>query len=332
MGTRARQGVWVAGIVCVLAIIAIGASPGLSAAPDFPQKGRPITIIVPNAPGGINDMTARLVAPIMEKEFGTPVQVVNKPGAATLLGLTEVALAKPDGHTLLVLGLGNLTAYLDPDRNAAPQVRELQPVAAHNVDIGAVVVNAQSQYRTVKELVDAAKATPAGLKAATDGLLGSDHLASLQFMQKTGTSFKLVHFDGGGPATTAVAGGHVDVRIGKVGSVYAMTKSGKVRVIGVTDKRRSKYAPDTPTMEEQGWPNYTYYNYTGFAAPKGTPRAIVDAVSRVVQKAVESEEAKKRLDGVALIGQFMGPEEFTALWKNMEATIEPLLREAKKQQ
>jgi len=85
-------------------------------------------------------------------------------------------------------------------------------------------------------------------------------------------------------------------------------------------------------MEEQGWPNYTYYNYTGFAAPKGTPRAIVDAISRVVQKAVESEEAKKRLDGVALIGQFMGPEEFTALWKNMEATIEPLLREAKKQQ
>jgi tripartite-type tricarboxylate transporter receptor subunit TctC len=85
-------------------------------------------------------------------------------------------------------------------------------------------------------------------------------------------------------------------------------------------------------MEEQGWPNYTYYNYTGFAAPKGTPRPIVDAVSRVVQKAVESEEAKKRLDGVALIGQFMGPDEFATLWKSMEATLDPLLREAKKQQ
>jgi tripartite-type tricarboxylate transporter receptor subunit TctC len=314
------------------AVVLMTAAHTLAPAADFPQKGRPITIVVPNAPGGINDMTARLVAPIMEKELGTPVTVVNKPGAATLLGLTEVALAKPDGHTLLVLGLGNLTAYLDPDRNAAPQVRELQPVAAHNVDVGAVVVNAESRYRTVKEVVDAAKATPGGLKAATDGLLGSDHLATLQFMQKTGTSFKLVHFDGGGPATTAVAGGHVDVRIGKVGSVYAMTKSGKVRVIGVTDKKRSKYAPDAPTLDEQGWSNYTYYNYTGFAAPKGTPRAIVDTISRVIQKAVESDEAKKRLDGVALIGQFMGPDEFATLWKNMESTLEPLLRDAKKQQ
>jgi tripartite-type tricarboxylate transporter receptor subunit TctC len=318
-------------LVLALGILLAAAAPASAAAPaDYPQKGRPIVIIVPNAPGGINDMTARLSAPVLEKELGTPVQVVNKPGAATLLGLTEVALAKPDGHTLLVLGLGNITAYLDPDRNAAPKVRELVPVAAHNVDVGAVVVNAQSPYRSVKELVDASKKAPGTLKAATDGLLGSDHLATVQFMQKTGASFKLVHFDGGGPATTALAGGHVDVRVGKVGSVYAMTKSGKVRVIGVTDKQRSKYAPDAATMAEQGWPGYTYYNYTGFAAPPGTPREIVETVGRAVQKAVETEEAKKRLDGVALIGQYMPPDEFAALWKNMEKTLEPLLLEAKK--
>jgi tripartite-type tricarboxylate transporter receptor subunit TctC len=326
--TMKKWSLLIGGVLCAMAL-AIAASPPAFAA-EFPQKGRPIVIIVPNAPGGINDMTARLTAPVLEKELGTPVQVVNKPGAATLLGLTEVALAKPDGHALLVLGLGNITAYLDPDRNAQPQVRELHPVAAHNVDVGAVVVNAQSPYRSVKELVAAAKAAPGSLKAATDGLLGSDHLATVQFMQKTGTSFKLVHFDGGGPATTAVAGGHVDVRIGKVGSVYAMTKAGKVRVIGVTDKKRSKYAPEAATLEEQGWPGYTYYNYTGFAAPKGTPRAIVDVVSRAIQKAVETEEAKKRLDGVALIGQYMPPDEFAALWKNMETTLEPLLLEAKK--
>jgi len=320
-------------VLALCALTAIAAVPAFAAAADFPQKGRPIIIVVPNAPGGINDMTARLVAPVLEQEVGTPVQVVNKPGAATLLGLTEVALAKPDGHTLLVLGLpGNLTAYLDPDRNAAPQVRELQPVASHNVDVGAVVVNAQSPYRTVKDLLEAAKANPGGLKAATDGLMGSDHMATVQFSKKTGANFKLVHFDGGGPATAALAGGHVDVRIGKVGSVYAMMKSGKVRIIGVTDSKRSKFAPDAATMEEQGFPGYTYYNYTGVAAPKGTPREIVDVVSRAVQKAVVSEEAKKRLDGVALTGQYMGPDEFAKFWKNAEATMEPLLLEAKKKQ
>ena len=323
MGLRALCALMACAAVFSLAAAATGA--------DYPQKGRPIIIIVPNAPGGINDMTARLVAPVMEKELGTPVQVVNKPGAATLLGLTETALAKPDGHTLVVLGLpGNLTAYLDPDRNAQPLVRQLQPIAAHNVDVGAVVVNAQSPYRTAKELLDAAKATPGGLKAATDGLMGSDHMATVQFSKKTGANFRLVHFDGGGPATAALAGGHVDVRIGKVGSVYAMTKSGKVRVIGVTDTRRSKYAPDAQTMEEQGWKGYTYYNVTGLAAPKGTPRAIVDVLSNAVRKAVESEEAKKRLDGVALSGQFMGPDDFTKFWRNAEATIEPILLEAKK--
>jgi tripartite-type tricarboxylate transporter receptor subunit TctC len=277
-------------------------------------------------------MTARLVAPVLEKELGTPVQVVNKPGGATLMGLTEAALAKPDGHTILVLGLpGNLTAYLDPDRGAVPQVRELQPVASQNLDVGAVLVNAESPYRTVKDLVNASKASPAGLKGSTDGLVGSDHMASLQFMKKTGAKFKLVHFDGGAPATTALAGGHVDLRIGKVGSAYALMKSGKVRATGVMDKQRSKYCPDAPTLEEQGYADYTYYNLTGFAVPKGTPRAIVDILSTVLKKTIDNEEAKKKLDGVALIGHYMGTDEFAAYWKNAEKVMEPLILEAKKQ-
>jgi len=320
----------VSGLLLIMAtcLPAVAGTPQV----EFPQKGKSIVIIVPNAPGGINDMTARLVAPVLEKEIGAPVQVVNKPGGATLIGLTEVALAKPDGHTIAVLGLpGNLTSYLDPDRKAAPQVRELQPVAAQNIDVGAVVVNAQSPYRTLKELLDAAKGNPGGLKAATDGLLGSDHMATMYFNKKTGAEFKLVHFDGGGPATAALAGGHVDLRIGKVGSVYAMVKSGKVRIIGVMDTRRSKYAPDAATLAEQGYKGYTWYNVTGFAVPKGTPRAIVDMLSSAVKKSVDTDEAKKRLDGVALTGHFMGTDEFVAHWKDAEKIMEPLLLEAKKQ-
>ena len=320
--------------ICSSALIVATCLPAFAgtATVDFPQKGKAIVIIVPNAPGGINDMTARLVAPVLEKELGAPVQVVNKPGGATLVGLTEVALAKPDGHTIAVLGLpGNLTSYLDPDRKAVPQVRELQPVAAQNLDVGAVLVNTQSPHRTVKELVDASKASPGGLKAATDGLMGSDHMATIYFTKKTGATFKLVHFDGGAPATTALAGGHVDLRIGKVGSAYAMIKSGKVRAIGVMDKQRSKYSPDTATLEEQGYPAYTYYNLTGLAVPKGTPRAIVDILSNVVKKSVDTDEAKKRLDGVGLIGHFMGPDEFAAHWKDAEKMMQSLIIEAKKQ-
>lgn len=309
-----------------------GTSQAAAASVDFPVKGKPITIIVPNAPGGTNDITARLMAPVLEKELGTPVVVVNKPGAGTQIGLTEGALAVPDGYTLAMTSLpGTLTVYMDPDRKAVPQIREMQRVALHNQDVGAVVVNAQSPYRTVKDLVDAAKANPGGLKASTDGLMDADHMATLYFKKKTGANFRLVHFDGGGPATTALAGGHVDVRIGKVGSVYAMLKAGKVRIIGIMDKERSKYCPDVKTLEEDGYKDYTWYNMTGVSAPKGTPRGIIDILSNAIKKTVDSDESKKRLSGVALTGRFMGPDEFAAYWKELEKLFEPLISEAKKQ-
>lgn len=320
--------------LCGLALSAMVLEPAFAApaSVDFPQKGKPITIIVPNAPGGTNDITARLIAPVMERELGTPVVVVNKPGAGTQMGLTEGALAKPDGYTLTMTALpATLTVYMDPDRQAVPQVREVQPVALHNLDVGAVVVNAQSPYRSLKDLVDAAKAKPGELKAATDGLMSADHMATLYFQKRTGTKFRLVHFDGGGPATTALAGAHVDVRFGKVGSVYAMLTAGKVRVIAVMDKQRSPYCPECRTLEEEGLKDYTWYNVTGVSAPKGTPRPIVDILSMAIKKAVESEEAKKKLGGVALIGRFMGPDEFGAYWKDFEKIIEPLVPEAKKQ-
>ena len=126
-----------------------GPSQAAAASVDFPVKGKTITIICPNAPGGTNDVTARLIAPVLQKELGTPVVVVNKAGAGTQIGLTEGALAKPDGYTLTMTSLpGTLTVYMDPDRKAVPQIQEMQRVALHNLDVGAVVVNAQSPYRT----------------------------------------------------------------------------------------------------------------------------------------------------------------------------------------
>jgi tripartite-type tricarboxylate transporter receptor subunit TctC len=260
------------------------------------------------------------------------VVVVNKAGAGMQKGLTEAALARPDGYTLVMTALpGALTIYLDPERQAVPEIRELQPVALHNLDVGAVVVNAQSPYRSLKELLEAARANPGGLRAATDGLMSGDHLATLHFRQRTGASFRLVHFDGGGPATAALAGGHVDVRIGKVGSVYPMAAAGKVRVLAVMDSKRSPYCPDAKTLEEEGYPDYVWYTVVGVSAPKGTPRPVVDILSHAIKKTVDSEEAQKRLTGMALVGRFMGPDEFGAYWRRFDKIMEPLIPEAKRQ-
>ncbi len=321
-------------IVFALAIVLMTFNPTFAEAAtgDFPQKGKTITIIVPFAPGGTADITARLIQPVMEKELGTTVVVVNKPGASSQLGATEAARSKPDGYTLMMYVFpGGLTVYMDPERQAIPQIRELQPLALHNVDSGAVLVNTQSPFTSLKQLIDAAKEKPGELKACTDGLMGADHMETLYFKNRVGADFKLVHFDGGAPATTALAGGHVDLRVGKVGSAYAMIKAGKVRAIGVMDKQRSKFTPDTKTFEEQGYKDYTWYNATGVAVPKGTPRPIMDVLSNAIKKSIETEEAKKRLDGVGLIGRFMGPEEYTAYKNEYEKVIEPLIREARKQ-
>lgn len=326
-----KRNSWLKITVLMCAVALIASTVGL-ASPSYPVKGKPISIIVPNAPGGVNDVTARLIAPILEKELGTTVQVVNKPGGATQTGLTEAALAKNDGYTLVMTGVtGTITVYLDPDRQAIPQIKQLQRIALHNIDVGAVIVPKDSPFKTVKDLVNAAKANPGGLKAATDGLMGSDHMATLYFQKMTGTRLRLVHFDGGGPATTALAGGHVDLRIGKVGSAYAQLSAGIVRVIGVMDNERSKFVPEVPTLIEQGYPKYTWYNATGICAPKGTPRAIVDILAAAIKTSVERDDARKKLGEMALTGYYLGPDEFGAYWRDFEKIVKPLVKEAKSQ-
>ena len=121
------------------------------------------------------------------------------------------------------------------------------------------------------------------------------------------------------------------MRIGKVGSLYSMMKNGKVRIIGVWDKHRSKYCPDVQTMDEQGFKGMSQqYHYNAFLAPKGTPRPIINILSNVIKKTVNTEEAKKRLHGVALTGKFMGPDELAVFLKDSEKIMGELMLEAKR--
>jgi tripartite-type tricarboxylate transporter receptor subunit TctC len=320
---------------CIFVILLGGlmlTAPG-QAAPEseFPAKGRPITLIVPNAPGGINDLTARMIVPFMEKELGTPVQVVNKPGGTTQMGTTEAALAKPDGYTLLVHSLPEMDLiYLDPERQAVPQIKELKPVALNNLDIGAIIVRTDSPYKTLKELVDAAKVNPNTLKTATGGLMGTDHMATLYFEKITGVKLRPVHFDGGGPATTALAGGHVDMRVGKVGSAYAQIRSGTVRLLAVMNAERSKFAPEVPTMIELGYPNSNWLVACGVLAPKDTPNKIIDKLGKAIRVATETDEAKVRLDNMGFLAKYMDTKEFASLWKEFDTIVAPLVADARK--
>ena len=189
----------------------------------------------------------------LEKEFGTPVQVVNKPGAGAQVGTTDLVLSKADGYTIEATNLPTtLGIYLDPERQAAFSRKDLQQVALHVDDPALVAVSSESPYMTMKDLLDAAKANPEGIKAASTGVLSHDHLNALMWEKLAGVKFAVVQFDGGAPALTALVGGHVDAFFGNIGSVTSLLKDGKIRILGMMAKEENKFAPGVKTMEAAG--------------------------------------------------------------------------------
>lgn len=311
------------------------AQPTAAPAPkvDFPAKGRSITMIAPVPAGGIMDITVRIMAPALEKELGVPVTVVNKPGAGTQIGMTELAKSKPDGYTIGHVAVQSTVGmYLDPQRKAtATYVRkDFQPVALHNTDPETISVKADSPIKSLKEMVEILKAKPASLKVGTSGILTNNHLALMLFEKAAGVKFNLVHFDGGPPVVNALLGGHIDLAELALGASLAQAKSGTLRYLGIYDTAPSKFFPSAPTVEQQGV-KVSFSQSRGFAVPAGTPREIVDIWANAIKRASESPDVVAKFDEAAVQLRFGGPAEFAAVWDEIERQTEPLLIEASKE-
>lgn len=305
------------------------AAPAPAAKAAFPEKGKAISIIVPYAAGGGTDLSARVVASQLEKELGTPVNVVNKPGAGGQLGLTELAQSKPDGYTIGSSVLpAVITTYLDPERKAVFNRERLQPVALHVADASAVAVKANSPFKTVKDIVEAGKAKPEQMKWGTTGILGNTHLNILQLQKVTGAKFAIVHFDGGNPMKTALLGGHIDAHFGSAGESLPQFKSGEMRFLGIMDKQRSSFYPNVPTLEEQGYALYAA-GTRGYVAPAGTPMEVVNTLSAAMKKVMETEEHKQKMAELGLTIRYMDPKAYSEYWADFENQVKPLMELAK---
>ncbi len=293
---------------------------------NFPEKGKTITVIVPFAAGGSSDVGTRLVAAGLEQEMGVPVRVVNKPGASTQVGMTELVKSKPDGYTLGYITLpSGIIAYLDPARQAVYSRKNFQPLASHVVGPSAVGVKVDSPYKTVRDLLDDAKAKPGQLKAGDTGLMSVRHISVLQTEQVAGVKFASVHFDGGGPATTALLGGHVDVGFQDIAEFLPHVTSNNIRILAVLDKQESQYLPGVKTMEAQGYKADWLVNYGGWVAPAGTPMEVMDRLSQALKKVITSEDHKMKATKAMLILRYMSPDEFAAVWSAQESQSKPLM-------
>jgi tripartite-type tricarboxylate transporter receptor subunit TctC len=273
------------------------ASPAL--AQNYPRRG--LQLIVAFPPGGSTDVGARILAAAAEKEFGQPVTVVNKAGAGGQLGFTEIARARPDGYTLGFLNLpGMNTIVLDPERKATFTMDSFIPIVNQVLDPGLIWVKGDSPYKTLGDLLDAARKQPNKISACTTGILSDDHLAILMMHEAAKVEFRIVHFDGGAQQLTGVMGGHVDVAFDNVGSVMKRILSGELRGLAVTDHERSKFLPDVPTTKELGYPTVISSSTRGVGAPKGTPPEVVKVIEAAFVKAVNDPEQVRKMNEVGL--------------------------------
>ena len=306
--------------------------PAKGAALDFPVKGRPITMIVPFAAGGPTDVGARILVPFMEKELGTNIQIVNKPGASTQIGVTELVRAKPDGYTIAMVAPPTaIMTYIDKERGAPYGRKDIAPIAGYTRDSNLVVVPGNSPFKTVEELIDAAKARPKQIKVGTSGLMTSAHLAGVALEEAAGVRFAFVHFNGAAPQTTAMLGGNLDAAINGILATLPHHKAGAMRVLGTLDDTETKFFPGVKTVKEQGFDVYSPVTF-GLVAPGGTPNEIIDLIGATVRKAMNEPELTKKLDEVALSPGYRDPNDFVAFWDGSEITTTRLVGLAKQRQ
>ena len=277
-------------------------------AQGYPTK--PIKIIVPFAPGGNVDVTARLVAPALQEALKQPVVVENKPGAAGVIGADFVVRSPADGYTLLMGS--NSTFSVAPSlnpKNPYNPAKDFAPVISIASTPFLLVVNPAGP-KTLAELVAQAKAAPGKLTMASAGTGSSNHLVGELFQDLAGVKFTHVPYKGSNPAISDVMGGQVDMHFDQVTSAGNHVAAAKLRALMVTSKERAPMLPDVPTAAEAGFPSFGPINVTGLIAPAGTPREIIALLNAATQKVLQRPDVREKFAGVGAVTTGGTPDEF----------------------
>ena len=311
--------------VAVLAVMS--AFVGQAAAQSFPD--RPITLVNPYAAGGPADLLARTVADGMSETLGRPVVVENRPGAGTAIGARAVALAKPDGYTLFLGGSPShvITPALMKDANY-DGIKDFTPIAAVADVPNVLVVPPGRPYKTVKELVAAAKAQDGKMTFASIGVGSIPQLLGVLLQLRAGVKMVEVPYKGGGPAAVDLLGGRVDMAFLNAPAVLSQVQGGQLRALAVATPERIKSLPDTLSMKEAGYPDVTMSTWYGISAPAGTPRPIIDKLAAVVTKSLSSAKTREKIESQGAQVFLKGPDEFSAYMQSDAKLMRELIKAA----
>lgn len=259
---------------CLAALTSIGAG-----SQDFPS--RPLRLLVPFAPGGNTDILARAVAPRMAEKWGRPVVVDNRPGGAGVVACETVARATPDGHTLLVGSTGEVAVNPSLFRKLPYDVvRDFAPITLGTISPLLLVKHPSLAGRSVKDLLDLAKAKPRTIAYASVGVGSPQHLSGELFKALTQTDLIHIPYKGGAPATAALLGGQ-EAQTGFVGMgpILPHVKAGRLQALAISTAKRSAQLPQVPTLQEEGVKDFDTTIWFAFFAPAKTPKAVIDALN-----------------------------------------------------
>ena len=283
----------------------------VSAAEQFPT--RPIRVIVPYAPGGNVDISARIIAPPLGEALGQTIVVDNRPGAGGNLGASLVAKATSDGHTLLVGSSGPLSVNPVIFKNLPyDTLRDFAPISTVQAVSLVVLAGPKSNFNSIADVITAAKARPGKLTMASAGAGTTNHFAIELFAHMANVKLLHVPYKGSGPALSELLGGQVETMIDQLAASIGYVRDGRLKVLAVTSQQRAAALPNVPTLEELGYKGYQASTLLGLLAPAGTPKPVIAKLNAGVRKIMDNPAVAERFRGLGANPGASSPEEFTA--------------------
>lgn len=301
-----RKALLVGICTCLLSLLA-------NAQSDYPTK--PITYVVPYPPGGAADVFARQLAKKLSERLGKPVVIENRPGANGNIGSEYVAKAPADGYMILLGSASTITInpHLYGKQMPYDPMKDLQPVSGTHEMANVLVVNIATPYKSVADVVAAAKAKPGAIAYASAGNGNTMHLAGEQFKMQADIDLLHVPYKGGPPALNDVLGGQVPMMFNNLPAIVMLVNSGKLRALGVGSAKRSPLLPSVPTMDEAGMKGYVSIVWNGIFVRAGTPRPIVERLNREIVAILNEPDTKRSLEEQGFNTMPTTPEQFADL-------------------
>jgi tripartite-type tricarboxylate transporter receptor subunit TctC len=310
---------------CLLAVLALVASSAF--AQQYPN--RPVKVVVPWPPGQATDLAARIVADKLSQQFGQQFIIENKPGAGGAIGTEQVVKSAPDGYTLLAASSGPISIMPNLQKIPYDPLTDLAPISLTNAVPFALVTHPSFPATNVKEFIAQVRANPGKYTFSSSGTGATAHLFGVLFNSMAKLDAVHVPYKGTAPAMTDLIGGQISYSVETVAATVGHIKAGRLKAFGVTSARRTAALPDLPPLADAAdIPGYDCVAWGGYAAPRGTPREILERIAAEIQKAVQAADLKERFVTLGMDTAWSTPEEMAAFMRREQDRYATIIRNA----